>query len=80
MGGRATGWSSKLQTVVALLSTEAEYMAAVEAGKEILWMCNILSELGYPMQGPLLICIDNQSAIKHNRNSYVVVPEQWPTH
>ncbi|KAJ2926388.1 hypothetical protein H1R20_g10715, partial [Candolleomyces eurysporus] len=43
MAGRAIGWSSKLQTVVALSSTKAEYMAAVEAGKEILCMRNILS-------------------------------------
>jgi hypothetical protein len=68
MGGGAIGWSSKLQTVVALSSTEAEYMAAVEAGKEILWMCNILSEFGYPMQGPSLLRIDNQSAISVSKN------------
>jgi hypothetical protein len=43
-------------------------MAAVEAGKEILWMRNILSEFGYPVQGPLLLCIDNQSAINVSKN------------
>lgn len=32
MEGGAVGWSSKLQPIVALSSTEAEYMAAVEAG------------------------------------------------
>ena len=68
LGGGAIGWSSKLQTVVALSSTEAEYMAAVEAGKEILWMRNILSELGYPVQGPSMLRIDNQSAISVSKN------------
>ncbi|KAJ2927537.1 hypothetical protein H1R20_g9558, partial [Candolleomyces eurysporus] len=46
----------------------AEYMAAVEAGKEILWMRNILSEFGYPFQGPSLFWIDNQSAIGVSKN------------
>jgi hypothetical protein len=50
MDGGAIGWSSKLQTVVALLSNEAEYMAAVKAGKEILWMHNILSKFGCLVQ------------------------------
>ena len=31
-------------------TTEADYMAAVEAGKEIAWMRNILSEFGYGFQ------------------------------
>ncbi|KAJ2923794.1 hypothetical protein H1R20_g13296, partial [Candolleomyces eurysporus] len=46
----------------------AEYMAAVEAGKEILWMRNILSKFGYPFQGPSLLWIDNQSAISVSKN------------
>jgi len=38
IGSRAVSWSSKLQGIVALSSTEAEYLAAVEAGKEVCWM------------------------------------------
>jgi hypothetical protein len=34
MGTGAVNWSSKLQSWVALFTTEAEYVAAVDAGKE----------------------------------------------
>ena len=41
----AVVWSSKLQTVVAQSTTEAEYLAAVGAGRDIVWMRNLLTEL-----------------------------------
>ena len=42
-----SSWPSRLQTIVALSTTEAEFIAAVSAGQEILWLCNLLSEFGY---------------------------------
>ena len=44
--GGAVSWQSRLQKTVALSTTEAEYMADVEAGKEILWMKDFIGELG----------------------------------
>ena len=41
---------------MALSSTEAEYMAAVEAAKELIWMRNFLSELGMKQRELLLHC------------------------
>ena len=49
MGGGAVDWSSKLQPVVAQSTTEAEYIAANNAGREIAWMRNLLSEFGYDL-------------------------------
>ena len=51
-----------------LSTTEAEYIAAVEAGKEIIWMCQLLSEFGYNLQLPSKLLVDNQSAIAVSRN------------
>ena len=68
MAGGAIGWSSKLQGIVALSTTEAEYIAAVEAGKEISWMRNILYEFGLTIDQPTPLHIDNQSAISVSKN------------
>ena len=68
VAGGAVGWSSKLQGIVTLSSTEAEYIAAVEAGKEALWMRNILREFGYPTHSAVTLFIDNQSAISVAKN------------
>jgi hypothetical protein len=41
LAGAAVSWSSRLQAIVALSSTEAEYIAAVQDGKEMIGMRNI---------------------------------------
>ena len=41
---------SKLQTVVALSTTEAEYMATIEACKKAIWIKRLMEELGYTQQ------------------------------
>ena len=43
---------------------EAEYYAACDITKIILWIRELLKELGWTPDGPTLIQIDNQSAIK----------------
>ena len=49
MGGGAADWSSKLQTVVAQSTTEAEFMAANSAGRDIAWLRHLLTEFGYDL-------------------------------
>jgi len=67
-GTGALCWRSKLQAIVARSTTEAEYVSANDSGSEILWLRNILSELGYQFNGPSTLFIDNQSAIAVGRN------------
>ena len=68
VGSGVVAWSSKLQPVVALSTTEAEYVAAVAAGKEICWMQQLLKELGFTSSAPSTLYIDNQSAISVAKN------------
>ena len=39
-------WASNLQKIVTLSTTEAEYVVAIETGKEIIWLHGFLDELG----------------------------------
>ena len=68
MGGGAVDWSSKVQSVVAQSTTEAEYIAGVHGGKEAVWLRQFLKELGFPVSGPTTLLVDNQSAIAVTRN------------
>ena len=68
LGGTAVSWSSKKQTLVTLLSTEAEYIATLHATKEVVWLRRLLSKLGLNINSPTVLHVDNQStiAIAHN--------------
>jgi hypothetical protein len=45
-------------------STEAEFLAAVTAGKVTKYLPSILTKLGYPPLGPTILYEDNASHIK----------------
>ncbi|PHT55803.1 hypothetical protein CQW23_04289 [Capsicum baccatum] len=42
---RVISWKATLQTTVALSTTEAEYMAIIEAFKEAIWLKGLFGEL-----------------------------------
>jgi hypothetical protein len=68
IGSGAVSWMLRLQPIVALLTTEAEFIAATSAGQEVVWMRQLLGELGFSIAGPLLLLLDNQSAIQVGKN------------
>jgi len=61
-------WVSRLQRVIALSKTDAEYIAATEAFKEMLWMQQFLGEIEIKKDKYVLYC-DSQSAIDMPKNS-----------
>jgi hypothetical protein len=68
IGSGAVSWSSKKQAIVALSTTEAEYIAAVHAAKEALWICMCLAEIARPLEKTTTIHLDNVSAISITKN------------
>ena len=59
---------SKKSTIIALSSTEAEYVGMFEASKIILWLRQLLLELGFPPTQPTILYEDNKSAIHISEN------------
>ena len=46
IGGTTISWISKLQQVVALSTTEVEYVATINASKKLIWLKRLMEELG----------------------------------
>ncbi|KAE8706560.1 hypothetical protein F3Y22_tig00110392pilonHSYRG00195 [Hibiscus syriacus] len=63
----AVSWVSKLQSVVATSTIEAEYVAATQASKEAIWLKMLLEELGHNQEYVSLFC-DNQSVLHLAKN------------
>ena len=63
MGARAILWSLKKQHVVALSSTEAEYIVQTHMAKEALWLCSFLWELHSAPDNLVILNCNNQGAI-----------------
>jgi hypothetical protein len=56
-------WQSKRQSVIALSTAEAEYVAAYEATREAAWLRQLFRDISSIDSKPLTLYIDNQSAI-----------------
>ena len=68
LDGTAISWASNLQKIVTLSTTEAEYVAITEAGKEMIWLYGFLDELGKKQEMGILHS-DSQSVIFLAKNS-----------
>lgn len=79
LGRACVSWRSERQRVVATSTTEAEYIAAAEAVKELVWLERLRQELIHDNLVPLLL-MDNQGAIRlvenqvlHRRTKHIDV-------
>ena len=92
MDGACIAWSSKKQGMVALSTTEAEYIALTHAAKQMIWIRRLLNEIGLDQTKLTLICCDNLSTItithdttyhahtKHINIYYHFIPKKVASH
>nr|XP_034827804.1 secreted RxLR effector protein 161-like [Maniola hyperantus] len=64
-------WCTRRQPIVALSSTEAEYIAAAECCKELLYLKSVIQELLDLTSVKVTVFIDNQSAIRLIENGVI---------
>ena len=63
MANGAISWTSQRQKMVALSVGEAEYMELASIGQQAAWLKSFSREIGFPIKGPIPLCLDNQAAI-----------------
>ncbi|KAJ8892825.1 hypothetical protein PR048_005406 [Dryococelus australis] len=78
LSGGAVSWYSKKQNCIARSTMEAEYMAMAQVSREIIWMRDLLVELGVEgfMSTPCVIFADNAAAIKRSKSVNVELTEK----
>lgn len=64
--GGSVSWSSQKQKCIVVSTTEAKYIAAREATKDIIWLARLFSE-ATKLTAVSILRIDNMSAVKLKR-------------
>ncbi|KAA0043160.1 putative mitochondrial protein [Cucumis melo var. makuwa] len=79
-GGNLVSWKSKKQNVVSRSSVESEYKVMAQSVCEIVWIHQLLSEIGFSITVPTKLWCDNQAALHiasnpvfHERNKHIEV-------
>ena len=74
LAGGAISWVSKKQAVVALSTSEAEYVALSFAAQEAAWLQKLFTDLQIPTK-TIIINEDNQGAIALAQNPIALTLE-----
>ncbi|CAI7924087.1 unnamed protein product [Closterium sp. NIES-54] len=69
LNGAAISGQSKRQLVVALSTTESEYISLCQCIQEGVWLKRLFGELGHEFDGRVPVFVDNQSAIAPAQNA-----------
>nr|XP_043625611.1 uncharacterized mitochondrial protein AtMg00810-like [Erigeron canadensis] len=64
LGNSLISWKSKKQSTVAKSSAEAEYRALAAVTCEIMWLMNLLSDLGVKVDLPVDVFCDSKAALQ----------------
>ena len=84
LGSGMVSWLSRKQSLVALSSIEAGYIASSVGAREAVWIRKLLANLFKRPLKPTVIHCDNQSCIKlsanpvfHNRSKHIEIPYHY---
>jgi hypothetical protein len=85
IGSGCFAWASKKQTAVALSSAESEYYSASYIGRQIVWLRQLIVEIGFTQPFPTPLFIDSNSAISmigntnqvSNRTKHINIQYHW---
>jgi len=84
VGGNLVTWRSKKQQVVARSSAEAEFRGMAVGICELLWIKNLLKDLGCEQEDAMKLYCDNKSAIEiahnpvqHDRTKHVEIDRHF---
>ncbi|CAI7843228.1 unnamed protein product [Closterium sp. NIES-53] len=69
LNGAAISWQSKRQPMVALSTTESEYISLCQCIQEGVWLKRLFGEFGHEFDGGVPVFVDNQSAISLAQNA-----------
>ncbi|CAI7857526.1 unnamed protein product [Closterium sp. NIES-54] len=69
LNGAAISWQSKRQPMVALTTTESEYISLCLCIQEGVWLKRLFGEFGHELAGGVSVFVDNQSAIALAQNA-----------
>ena len=61
--GSPINWCSRPHQTLGASSMEAEYIAGAEAIKDVVWLRNLLTQMGLVQKDPTSVFVDNQAAI-----------------
>ena len=80
VGGNLVSWKSKKQGVVSRSSAESEYRAMAQTVCEIMWLHQLLTEVGIMIVVPAKLWCDNQTAfhiasnlVFHERTKHIEI-------
>ena len=80
LGGNLIGWSARKEKVVAKSSTEVEYRALSSAATDLVWIQNILTEIGVNLSQTPVLWSDNLRAqalacnhVYHSRTKHIEI-------
>jgi hypothetical protein len=82
--GEAITWKSKKQSIIALSTTESEYVALSESGRQACWLRNLYGKLGFPQTKPTVINSDNEGSVSmtqdpqfHAQSKHIALCHHW---